>query len=329
MSECCTYSQDINTGQSLVAISVDSACAASLQCDIYIQREPNEEPILYRRKSHPLEKADLDRLIKRGIETIFISKSHEATYRDRMYEEVCCDETIAPAERFRVLRDINEAFFEKAFRGGKLDEVVGFSEVLGSQLTEIISRNDLVVEDLLSLMEFDNGTYTHCINVSTYCLLLATHLGISKVEELESIAAGALLHDIGKRQVQLSVLNKPGPLTDEQREHVQRHPLIGFEELSLRGDMNWRQLMIVYQHHERMDGLGYPTGISGDEIHPWARICSIADVFHALTSIRPYRFPLSVSAASVVIGGEMKTAFDSEMVKCWNTIMKTTPCFMA
>jgi hypothetical protein len=83
-----------NTSQGLVAVSIDSACASSLQCDIYIQRDSNEGPILYRRKSHPLQKADLDRLIQREIKTIFISKSHEATYRDKMYEEVCCDESI-------------------------------------------------------------------------------------------------------------------------------------------------------------------------------------------------------------------------------------------
>ncbi len=329
MPENCSKEDSGNASQGLFAVSTNSACASSLQCDIYIQRESEAEPILYRRKSHPLQKADLDRLIQRGIDTIFIGKSHEATYRETMYKEVCCNETIAPAKRFQVLRDINEAFFQKAFRSEKLDDVVDFTGVLGSQLTDLISRKDLVVEDLLSLMKFDNGTYTHCVNVSTYGVLLATRLGISKLSDLEAITSGALLHDIGKRQVQLSVINKPGPLTDEQREHINKHPTLGFRDLALRDDLNWGQMMMVYQHHERLDGGGYPTGIAGDEIHPWARICSITDVFHALTSIRPYRSPLSHSTASEGIDKQAGTHFDPEMAKCWNTIVQTTSCLTA
>ena len=329
MSKDCAQESFNGVSQGLTAISVDTACVSSLQCDIYIQREPSAEPILYRRKTHPLQEADLARLIKRGITTLFISKSHEATYRDKVYEEVCCDESIDPARRFQVLREINAAFFEKAFRSDNLDEMVEFTDVLGDQLSTLLNRDDIIVEDLLSLMEFDNGTYTHCVNVSTYSLLLSTRLGIRRASDLKAIAAGALLHDIGKRKVQLSILNKPGPLTDEQREHINKHPMWGFKELAFRDDLSWGQLMMVYQHHERLDGQGYPAGITGEEIHPWARICAIADVFHALTSVRPYRNPLSPEAAIEVIEKQTKTAFDPEMVECWNTIMKTTPCFMA
>jgi putative nucleotidyltransferase with HDIG domain len=313
----------------LVAIPIDLACVSSLQCDIYLQREGSASPILYRRQSHPLQESDLERLIQRGVTTLYITKSHESAYREKMYEEVCRNESIPPVERFRVLRDINEAVFESAFRSGTIDDMVGFTEVMGNQLTSLISRKDIVIEELFAILQYDNGTYMHCVNVSTYCLLLATRLGLSDISDLESISSGALLHDIGKRHVQLSILNKPGLLTDEQRRHIQMHSTLGFLELALRDDLNWGQLMTVYQHHERMDGSGYPTGISGDEIHPWARICSIADVFHALTSIRPYRTPLSSHAALDVVEEQSGTYFDPEMVKCWNSIVKMTPCMNA
>jgi HD-GYP domain-containing protein (c-di-GMP phosphodiesterase class II) len=114
-------------------------------------------------------------------------------------------------------------------------------------------------------------------------------------------------------------LNKNGKPTDEEWRLIKRHPTAGFEELCFRDDLSWAQLMIVYQHHERLDGKGYPVGILGDEMHPWARICAVADVFDALTCERPYRKPLSVRDACQYLSDHAGTSFDQEMVRCWVT----------
>ncbi|MBN2291044.1 MAG: HD domain-containing protein [Pirellulales bacterium] len=318
-----------DSNESLLAIPLSSFRTSYLQCDIYIQREKNGIPVLYRRRSHPLEEADLERLHKRGIRTLYISKSNEEAFRRQIDEEVLQNESIPLDERYRELLKINEAVFVQAFRGGKLDDLVRFSDKFACQLSELVCRHDLIVDELFAIMEFDNGTYTHSVNVATYCLLLADRLGITDTAELKYIAAGALLHDIGKRHVQLAVLNSPSPLTAEQRKHIQQHPTMGFRELALRKDQTWGQMMMTYEHHERVDGSGYPTGIKGNEIHPWARICSIADVFHALTSKRPYKAAMSTDEALAVIKKQSGTSFDMEMVKCWNTTLKKIPCLMA
>ena len=105
------------------------------------------------------------------------------------------------------------------------------------------------------------------------------------------------MHDIGKRHLPPGLLNKTGKLTDPEFALMRQHPQKGFEELCLHGDLKWGQLMMIYQHHERLDGKGYPVQIGGDEIHPWAKICAVADVFDAITSVRPYRKPVPVDAA--------------------------------
>lgn len=315
-----------SNSEGLVAIPVNALRTNCLQCDIYIQRESCGVPILYRRESHPLTEADLDRLVKRGIQTLYITKSHEATFRQRMYEEVCQNESVPLAERYKVLSEINKTEFDKNFRNGKLEDVIYFNDGLGNKLSELVCRQDLIVDELFSMMEFDNGTYTHSINVATYSLILANRLGIRDTPELQSIATGALLHDIGKRHVQLAILNKPGPLSEQQRNHIEQHPTMGFLELAQREDLTWGQIMMVYQHHERVDGSGYPTGIKDKEIHPWARICSIADIFHALTSARPYKAPMSTDAALEVLGKQSGKTLDKEMVECWHTTVKTIHC---
>jgi HD-GYP domain-containing protein (c-di-GMP phosphodiesterase class II) len=85
--------------------------------------------------------------------------------------------------------------------------------------------------------------------------------------------------------------------------------------------MSFEQLMMVYQHHERFDGKGYPVGVQGEEIHPWARMLAVVDVFDAMTGTRPYRRPATAQEAMEYIGRSAGTHFDPEMVKCWKSTM--------
>ncbi len=147
-------------------------------------------------------------------------------------------------------------------------------------------------------MLHDYYTFTHSANVATYCVSVARTWAFPIATDLSRMAAGALLHDVGKRKIPRRVLNAPNKLSTAERDEIQRHPQIGFEELSDDPDLTWGQLMIVYQHHERLDGRGYPVGVVGDEIDPWAKICAVSDVFDALTCDRPYRAAMSVDEAS-------------------------------
>jgi HD-GYP domain-containing protein (c-di-GMP phosphodiesterase class II) len=137
--------------------------------------------------------------------------------------------------------------------------------------------------------------------------------------EVAEIAAGGLLHDLGKRHIPAHVLNKPGKLTDEEWELVKQHPVTGFRELSARGDLNEGQLMMVYQHHERLDGSGYPAGVTGNEIHPWAKICAVADVFDAMTCKRAYRRGASISDVHSYLLRLAGLRFDADIVECWTS----------
>jgi len=160
-------------------------------------------------------------------------------------------------------------------------------------------------------------------NVCTYCLVLANGLGIREEADLLDIAVGALLHDLGKRKIPSAVLNHPGRLNEEQWELVRRHPGDGFRELCQRPDLNWGQLMMVYQHHERLDGRGYPVGLVDGEIDDWARICKVADVFDALNSDRPYRKGEPLDKVLDFLVECIGTEFDKDMVQCLRVMIKS------
>jgi HD-GYP domain-containing protein (c-di-GMP phosphodiesterase class II) len=184
-----------------------------------------------------------------------------------------------------------------------------------------LSQSKALPRDLFRLARHDFNTFTHVTNVAGYAVILSEHLGLCDEAGLEQIATAAILHDIGKRFIPAAILTKPAKLDPEERAIIETHPQRGYEELCERPDMTFEQLMMVYQHHERMDGKGYPVGLRGQEIHPWGRMLAVVDVFDAMTAVRPYRRPATAQEAMQYIRQSSGTHFDPEVVACWDAIM--------
>ena len=135
--------------------------------------------------------------------------------------------------------------------------------------------------------EHDFGTFMHVVNVAIFTALAGKHLGY-RGKRLKYLTLGAILHDLGKLQIQREILNKPGNLTNHEMQQIRQHPALGVQMLQ-EARLPPQVLLAVKQHHERWDGKGYPDGLSGNEIHPDAQIVAVTDVYEALTADRPYR----------------------------------------
>jgi HD-GYP domain-containing protein (c-di-GMP phosphodiesterase class II) len=215
-----------------------------------------------------------------------------------------------------VMRDV----LSEEFSAGDTTEIVLASQQLSKGTCDILLDEPIVARQLCNVLHHDYATFTHCTNVSLYCVMLARELGFSG-GELEEIAVGGLLHDLGKLQIDERILTKPGRLDEFEFREIQKHPLTGFRELVTRDDLSLGQLMMAYQHHERLNGSGYPVACEGDEIHPWAKLCAVVDVYEALTSQRPYRLPMTHKTALAVLEKGIGTEFDAEMVRCWKHLI--------
>ena len=135
----------------------------------------------------------------------------------------------------------------------------------------------------------DEETGYHLIRMARYSRLIANAIGLER-DEAESIELAAPLHDIGKIGIPGGVLIKPARLDDGEWNTMQRHPVIGHEILKGSASKYVRMgALIALGHHERYDGKGYPNGLEGDHIPLCARIVAVADVYDALTSVRPYK----------------------------------------
>jgi HD-GYP domain-containing protein (c-di-GMP phosphodiesterase class II) len=148
----------------------------------------------------------------------------------------------------------------------------------------------------------DPYTEGHSRRVSEFSVAIAEELGLSK-EQIYHIRIGGILHDVGKIGVPDAILKKPDRLTEEEWAEMRQHPTKGYEIMQ-QEELRWLlrdELPALLEHHERLDGRGYPNGLKGEQIHEIGRIVAVADVFDALTSDRPYRAGMSIEDAFAIL----------------------------
>ncbi len=177
-----------------------------------------------------------------------------------------------------------EQLFERALVEGRIYE----DDVKESfqPLVENFRTERDVVSLLLMLNSQDDYTYQHSVQVGMLSYYIARWLGWTEEETVRAGKAG-FLHDVGKCRIAEAILNKPSRLDDEEFKEIQNHPQYGYEILT-RSFNDSGVALAALQHHERIDGTGYPQGLSGEQIHPMAKIVAVADVYSAMISSRVY-----------------------------------------
>lgn len=178
------------------------------------------------------------------------------------------------------------ALFGEARLGKAIDSEVCLPIV--DEVTSSLARNPSAFLSLARLKNRDDYTYLHSVAVCGLMVSLARQMGLGDAEQREAGLAG-LLHDVGKMQMPLEVLNKPGALTDAEFDVMRSHPLRGWELLRDGAKVPASALDVCLHHHEKIDGTGYPHKLAGDQISVLARMGAVCDVYDAITSTRPYK----------------------------------------
>lgn len=179
-----------------------------------------------------------------------------------------------------------------------------FSEAtnnVANELMNTIVDNDAVAIDISMLKVSDEYTFKHSVDVATMAMIIGKKHGLSD-KEIHDLGIAGLLHDVGKSKIPNEVLNKAGRLTDEEFALMKQHTLFGFEILKNRKEFPESIMLGVLQHHEKINGKGYPIGSSSEKIHSYAKIISVADIYDALVTERPYKsgFPKGVAIEMIM-----------------------------
>lgn len=181
-------------------------------------------------------------------------------------------------------------------------------------IVDELCKNKGVMVNFLDMRTCSDYLFSHAVNVCVLSVMTGISLAYDELR-LQDLGVGALLHDVGKTMVSPAVLNKKDRLTWQEREEIKKHPSFGFDILRNNPDISLVSAHCAFQHHERFDGSGYPRGLKEQEIHQYAQIVAIADVYDALTSDAAYRRAMPVYEAVAIITKAGGSCFDSELVK--------------
>ena len=206
------------------------------------------------------------------------------------------------------------AMFNDVRMGKAVDLTV--SEMVIDDISASIARNTTALVSLVRLKNQHDYTYMHSIAVCALMIALARQMNLPGESVREAGAAG-LLHDIGKMAVPLSILNKPGKLSDEEFNTVRQHPRAGHDLLMQAGAVGEIAMDVCLHHHEKMDGSGYPHRLKGEQISLYARMGAICDVYDAVTSDRAYKQGWPAAEAIRKMASWCDTHFDAQLFRAF------------
>jgi len=283
--------------------------------DVYIWPQGSPAPVLYRSKDMPFLEENRMRLVEADSGQIIMRNDAAATFRryiERNLDRIISNPSLPMKVKARVLYSSSIQLVQDILeKPGATENLKRSEDVVRNTIGYILHGKD-AFHQLMSLTSYDYYTYTHSVNVCTIGLALAEQVGLRSQAELMDFGVGAMFHDVGKTKIPASILRKRGPLSEQEWVEMRQHPEVGLSLLDPQSPFSQDSKAIILQHHERLDGTGYPGGLKEADIHPFAKVAAIVDVFDALTSRRAYKEAVGSYPALQVMKDEVGTHFDAE-----------------
>lgn len=232
----------------------------------------------------------------------------------RKYEQVKIDDPakvkLTESVRQRVAQGIQYLYQDTAS-----PDFCNATQSITKDLMKAIAENDAVAVDISALKISDEYTFKHSVDVATMSMIVARRYGFNE-KQVYDIGIAGLLHDIGKAHIPNELLNKAGKLTNEEFAIMKQHSVLGYRVLADKQDFSNNIKLGVLQHHEKTNGKGYPMAVSGEKINLFAKIISMADIYDALVTERPYKKPFSPRSAVEMIMS-MTGELDIDAMRCF------------
>lgn len=243
----------------------------------------------------------IEELRRRGFTSVFVE--------DMLAPDIVVNDVIREETRIKTVALIRQVA-ARSFNEKTID-LSPVKKAIDEIINEVTSTKSAVY-NLAVLRNVDNYTYEHSVNVAVLTIILGSSIYL-RYDELKTLGVGAVMHDFGKIYIP-EVINKPGRLNAEEIEIMKTHTWLGFNALHKLTEMNLISAHIALQHHEKLDGSGYPRGLKGKDILLVAKITAVADVYDALNADRVYR-PKLPPEEIMKIMSEMKGAhLEAELV---------------
>lgn len=243
-----------------------------------------------------LDEYMIDSLVQMGIMSVYIQIGEEEEDSQNLTVSAIAKQNIEKhrtEDRSKVslsasVRERVSQGIQFIYNNPNSPELVQATDSIADDLLTAINSNDAIAIDISALKTSDEYTFKHSVDVATIAMIVAKQQGLSQTQ-IHEIGVSGLLHDVGKTKVPLEILNKPSRLNDAEFMAMKQHSLYGYQIIKDRPNVSPQISFGVLQHHEKIDGSGYPMGVKEDKICPYAKILSVADIYDALVTERPYK----------------------------------------
>ena len=283
-----------------------------LPFDIYAKVRTGQFDILHH-ADNPYPASVHGSIYRNNVPAVYVKTSSFNEYNTYLYENIeqlFITPFITTAVKANILHGLLTVYAKQALDRPTEESVSRYKRII-TIVAPFVFEDPEALNRLMSLTSSRYFEHNHLVNVGIYALGLSREVFSDEDRQnLDDIAAGFFLHDIGKSAILRQISLKKARLTGGEWELMKRHPEEGCRILKRLKHLTVVANIIISQHHERHDGSGYPHGEQGDYIHTYAKICTIADTFDALTSQRPYRDPVSSFEALNIMKDEMRNEFD-------------------
>ena len=233
---------------------------------------------------------NLDPLLQTS-DKMYIHYSDEVAYYHYLEENLAYitqDASISLSDKSKLIYDTSSKIINELLENPESKEVVERSKSLVTSTINIILNDDASIKSMMEITSHDYCTYTHSVDVAVFSIGFANYLNFS-YNDISNIGNAAMLHDIGKSKIPSEIINKKGKLNDDEFSIIKQHPLHSYEILQFHGESNDDILRPARNHHEKVRGNGYPDNLLSHQMHDFAKIVAIADIFSALTTRRSYK----------------------------------------
>lgn len=276
---------------------------------------------LYRSASVEFTEADRERLLDAGRKFVYIRISDQTRFREqteRCITTAVIDPVEAVSERSEIIYETSVELVNELLAEPDLHRHASRLQDMSRAIATLVLSDSRAFSHLFAAAHHDFYTATHMVNVATWMVPLAYALGCHDPTELGRICQAGLLHDLGKVFVTEQVLNKQGRLDNEDWAQIRKHPFLGGAHLGSFESADDLVVGVAREHHERLDGSGYPRGLRGEEIGWVSRICAVVDSFDAMTALRPFKTcTMSVSEAILALKAETPAKYDPKVMGAW------------
>ncbi len=248
----------------------------------------------------------IESLLKMGVGGIYTSEGEDDSEEDSIPAEI--KEKIESLKvedpaKLKLSESVKKRVSEGIqylYQNTKSENFAKTTNHIANDLMKAVLENDSIAFDINALKVSDEYTFKHSVDVATVAMVIARKHGL-KDNEIYEIGITGLLHDLGKSKIPNEILNKPDKLNEAEFALMKQHTLLGYKILKNKKDIKESIRLGVLQHHEKINGQGYPFGLSSDKISDYAKFLSVADIYDALVTKRPYKNPFSQRNAVEII----------------------------